>query len=246
MTLWNAISLISLLLGLFSALYIAVRLSSHLQKMKIMNVVWILTGLWASIIGLWAYLRFGESKKRTPSLAGKDESDKNAMSKMDGMNMREMAMGSMHSDKPFWQKVTLSALHCGAGCTLADIIGEGIGYFWLHELHGWSIYWQWGFDYLLALMIGVLFQYAAIHPMLKLPVFTTLGRALKIDFLSLTAWQIGMYVFVYIVFFVFPAQIFLQNSLIFWFVMQLAMCSGFLLAYPMNWFLITKGIKPSM
>ena len=40
--------------GIVSALIIAADLHSCRQPMRIMNSVWILTGLWASVIGLWA------------------------------------------------------------------------------------------------------------------------------------------------------------------------------------------------
>ena len=45
--------------GIVSALIIAADLHSCRQPMRIMNSVWILTGLWASVIGLWAYFTFG-------------------------------------------------------------------------------------------------------------------------------------------------------------------------------------------
>ncbi|WP_442879793.1 DUF4396 domain-containing protein, partial [Cetobacterium sp.] len=32
----------------------------------------------------------------------------------------------------------------------------------------------------------------------------------------------------------------------FWFMMQIAMCCGFLTAYPVNWWLVKKGIKMGM
>ena len=43
----------------------------------------------------------------------------------DEMKM-DMSMGNMPMEYPHWQSVALSALHCGAGCTLADIIGEWV------------------------------------------------------------------------------------------------------------------------
>ncbi|MFR0836302.1 MAG: hypothetical protein ACLSG8_09445 [Barnesiella sp.] len=38
------------------------------------------------------------------------------------MDNGDMNMPEMKDERPFWQKVTLSTFHCGAGCTLADII----------------------------------------------------------------------------------------------------------------------------
>ena len=48
--------------GIVSALIIAADLHSCRQPMRIMNSVWILTGLWASVIGLWAYFTFGRPR----------------------------------------------------------------------------------------------------------------------------------------------------------------------------------------
>ncbi len=224
--------------------------------------VWVLTGLWASIFGLFCYFRFGINRKGeeydTIAMADMDMH----MSSMDMANTPGMAnMGDTHMDampamkkkkkqrghtRPMWQKSVLSAFHCGAGCTLADIIGESGGYLWLNKIEGWNIVWQWGLDYLLALLIGVLFQYAAIHPMQKMSFSKTLSRAFKIDFFSLTSWQIGMYVCAWFIFFVFPGHLFHADSIMFWFIMQIAMSVGFLFAYPTNYILIKTGIKPGM
>ena len=59
--------------GIVSALIIAADLHSCRQPMRIMNSVWILTGLWASVIGLWAYFTFGRAAAPEPpiSAAGK-------------------------------------------------------------------------------------------------------------------------------------------------------------------------------
>ena len=75
-------------------------------------------------------------------------------------------------------------------------------------------------------------------------------QAIKADFLSLTAWQVGMYGFMAF------AQFFLFRHLLgirlevatveFWFMMQIAMWAGFATAYPVNWWLLSKGIKEKM
>ena len=97
--------------GIGIAVHIAIDLTHRPQSMKIMNAVWILTALWGSYLALWAYNKFGKS---VPMKMGEDEM------KMD------MSMGNMPMEYPHWQSVALSALHCGAGCTLADIIGEWV------------------------------------------------------------------------------------------------------------------------
>lgn len=200
------------------------------QSMKVMNAVWVLTGLWASYLALAAYFKFGREKKN-----GKMDMSM----PMDGMKGMKMDMGQSHSR---WESVALSALHCGAGCTLADILGEGIGYFVPMSIGaGWIL------DFILALLIGIYFQYSAIREMESISSFKAFVKAFKADFLSLTSWQIGMYGWMSVVYFILFKSIPLgKDSWIFWFMMQVAMLSGFMIAYPMNALLIKWGIKKGM
>lgn len=74
--------------------------------------------------------------------------------------------------------------------------------------------------------------------------------ALKADALSLTAWQVGMYgMMALLVFGVFQPLLGVRpeaSSPVFWCVMQLAMLAGFATAYPMNWWLVRRGVKERM
>jgi hypothetical protein len=72
-----------------------------------------------------------------------------------------------------------------------------------------------------------------------------LVAALKADTLSLTAWQVGMYGWMAIVIFVLFGEIPKTNP-VFGFMMQIAMCVGFLLAFPAIWWLVRKQIKEQM
>ena len=54
----------AVLAGLLSAIFIAIDLSKHPQRMKVMNAVWVLTGLWAGLLGLGAYILFGRQGLR--------------------------------------------------------------------------------------------------------------------------------------------------------------------------------------
>lgn len=122
----NIIANISIALGLCSAAIIAIDLVHHAQRMKIMNAVWVLTGLWAGVIALWAYFAFGRERQvRVMDMQGSSERDMHSQHPHNMNNASEgMKMQGMNMKRPYWQSVTLSTLHCGAGCTLADIIGE--------------------------------------------------------------------------------------------------------------------------
>lgn len=256
MNTFNTIAAIFVVAGFVSACIIAWDLTRRKQSMKIMNSVWILTGLWASILGLWAYFKFGRADKETGDampgmkMDGKDGiADSMGMKQpsMQGMNMKEGMKMDMAPSRPKWQSVALSTLHCGAGCTLADIIGETFMLYVPVVIAGSALIGGWVFDYILALAIGVFFQFAAIRAMEKMPFAAAVGRAFKADVLSLTAWQIGMYGWMAVAIFgFFHGSPLPKLSWSFWFMMQVAMLCGFICAYPVNILLIKTGIKKGM
>lgn len=309
--------------GIVSALIIATDLRACRQQMRIMNSVWILTGLWASVFGLWAYYAFGRERRcrqedaaarattkaekhagmpgmetagtdsrtkmrdmkrhgtnkvkmQTGEMPGMDMTgadtmrmkgmqtggtDAMQMEGMEGMRMDEahtMQMEGMTMDgahamqmgprRPRWQSVVLSTLHCGAGCTLADIVGEWFLYFVPVAIGGSLIAGSWVLDYILALVFGIGFQYAAIRGMEpRTPRAEIVRRAAKADILSLTAWQAGMYGWMAVVIFAINGGTPLPRTTFgFWFMMQIAMACGFLIALPVNVLLIKFGIKKGM
>ena len=52
--------------GVGSALIVAADLRTRRQPMRIMESVWVLTALWASFFGLWAYYAFGRATRHMP------------------------------------------------------------------------------------------------------------------------------------------------------------------------------------
>ncbi|MWV26370.1 DUF4396 domain-containing protein [Aurantiacibacter rhizosphaerae] len=161
-------------------------------------------------------------------------------------------------DAPFAAKVAKGTLHCGAGCSLADLICENaahfapgvLTFFGLGTLFQTEIFAQWTMDYVFALLIGIVFQYFAITPMRDLTLGEGIVAATKADVLSLTSWQVGMYGFMGLAHFVlFPA--FFETTIdagspVFWAAMQAAMLAGFATAYFPNWWLIRSGLKEEM
>ncbi len=165
------------------------------------------------------------------------------MEGMDGMSDMPGMKG-----RPRWQSVVLSTLHCGAGCTLADIVGEWFLFFVPVAIGGSILAGTWVVDYLLALAFGIGFQYAAIRGMERtLPRGEAIRRAAKADILSLTAWQAGMYGWMAVAIFALNGgEAMPRTSFVFWFTMQVAMACGFLVALPVNILLIRAGIKKGM
>ncbi|PYE82408.1 DUF4396 domain-containing protein [Pseudoroseicyclus aestuarii] len=217
------LSILSLLLAAVCAVLIALDLRRHPQKMWIMGLVWPLVALFGSLAALIAYRRVGRAE-----------------------------------DSSFAASVGTGAAHCGAGCTLGDIIAEwlviavpgvavwfGYGSLFRHEIFA-----VWILDYILAFGIGVVFQYFAIAPMRGLGLRAGLVQAVKADALSLTSWQVGMYGFMAVAHFWLFGHVLGVTlepaSVEFWFMMQIAMLCGFTTAYPVNWWLIRRGIKERM
>lgn len=204
-------------------------LAGHKQHMWIMNLVWPITALYAGPLALWAYYRVGRLSTHQCMREAKAQGREPAAKR-----------------KPFWQKVALGATHCGSGCTLADIAGEcGLLLFPL-KLFGQKIFGAWAVDYILALVIGVFFQYFSIAPMRNLGFAEGMKQAAKADFLSLSAWQVGMYGWMAIVTFAIFGHEIPKSNPLFWFMMQVAMLAGFCTSYPVNWWLLRQGIKEPM
>ena len=115
-------------------------LNDRPQKSGIMNGVWFFTGLWASWIGLYLYFKIGRSNK----IRSKDE------------NNDQIYIGSVHiktvKKRSAAEKILLSILIYGAGCTLANIIAESCSYFYsvYTGKSVWEISWKSG--YILALI----------------------------------------------------------------------------------------------
>lgn len=361
--------------GIGSALIVAADLRTRRQPMRIMESVWVLTALWASFFGLWAYFAFGRAARHMPvqndgtgkqkglvkisepakgggigengnerKVGSAGQKEANGKPGTDGrkdmsvagtdlwkvsepepaMNMPEPAMTGMQMEngttteadgaedmpgmkgtagktdtadkadipgmtnrvdmpgmadradmpgmtnepnmsgtmegmdgmgnmpgmkgRPRWQSVVLSTLHCGAGCTLADIVGEWFLFFVPVAIGGSILAGTWVVDYLLALAFGIGFQYAAIRGMERtLPRCEAIRRAAKADILSLTAWQAGMYGWMAVAIFALNGgEAMPRTSFVFWFTMQIAMACGFLVALPVNILLIRAGIKKGM
>ncbi len=223
----KTISEISIGAGILSAIIILIDIMrGNKQHMMIMNFVWPITGLYAGPLALIAYFTIG--KKST---------HKRYMQKQANRKMPE---------KPFWQSVITGALHCGSGCTLGDIGAESLLLFFPVVLFGSSLYGAWLVDFVFAFIIGIIFQYYAIKPMKKASSKEALKAAVKADTLSLTAWQVGMYGGMAIATFIVFKHHLSATTYLFWFVMQFAMMLGFITAYPVNWWLIKRGIKETM
>jgi len=102
-------------------------------------------------------------------------------------------------------------------------------------------------DYLLAVALGIVFQYFAIAPMRGLGLRKGLIEAAKADIISLTAFEVGLFGWMALMSFVFfPDPHLHPDSPVYWFLMQIGMIIGFFTAYPANIWLIGRVIKEAM
>jgi hypothetical protein len=197
------------------------------QRMPIMEAVWPVTALYLGPLASWAYRRFGRPiSQRWQAEHGRDEPP----------------------DKPGWATTAVGVSHCGAGCTLGDILAEFVVFGLSATVAGVAVYAEMIGDYLAAVALGIVFQYFAIAPMRGLSVRKGLAQAAKADVLSLTSFEIGLFGWMALMAFVFyPAPHPLHpDSPVYWFLMQIGMIIGFATAWPTNVWLIRRGIKEAM
>lgn len=226
----HSLAVVSLSVAAVCVLIIVVDiLRGNKQHMWIMNLVWPITALYGSVFALYFYFTVGRLSTHRAMKEAKDG-----------------GQTPPSKSKPFWQITGVAATHCGSGCTLGDIIAEWGILIFPFTLFGQKIFGGWVVDFILAFLFGIAFQYFTIVPMKQLPKGKGLWAAVKADTLSLTSWQVGMYGWMAIVVFgIFGHEIHKTNP-IFWFMMQIAMWFGFFTSYPVNWWLVQKGIKEKM
>lgn len=119
----HTIAIVSLIVAGVCLLIVVIDVIRHPQKMWIMNLVWILTPLYSSVLGLWAYYELGRLTTKENIAAAKKKNEE-----------------SPGKHKPFRQSVAIAAMHCGSGCTLGDIIAEWFIFFVPFALFGRKIF----------------------------------------------------------------------------------------------------------
>jgi hypothetical protein len=234
MAMFVSIAWISLGIAFFCALVIAIDEIRHPQKMWIMNLVWPITALYLSVFALWGYFRIGGVMTKKFMHAVSQEQ----------MQQHQKTQGGQASRDPTWRQTAVSDSHCGAGCVIGDIIAE-FGLFALGwTLFGEALYAEYAGDLLLAWLFGIAFQYFAIAPMRNLSFRQGLIAAVKSDTLSILTFEIGLFAWMALTFFVFfPHPHLHPTQAGYWFMMQIGMILGFFTSYPANRWLIYESCK---
>ncbi|WHY72107.1 DUF4396 domain-containing protein [Fictibacillus enclensis] len=224
------VSYVGIGIGVLQFLIVLVHVISHPQTMKVMNVVWPITGLYFPLIGLWMYYKLGVP---------------DAKQKMDHHMNHSDHKEMHHSDKPFWQSVVVSTTHCSSGCSLGDLLGAPIVFLTGLTMAGSTLFADYVVEFVLAYILGIAFQYYGMGMGSK-PAEEKLKNAIKADTWSLIAFEIGMFAWMALSHYVFFSEPPKPNGPVFWFMMQIAMMIGFGTSYPANWYLVKKGVKHAM
>ncbi len=225
------IAWVSIGIALASAVVIAVDEVRHPQKMAIMNVVWPATALYLSLVAVWWYFRSGRRMA------------KDAPARNRNGNAKEKEK----EKTPTWPQSALATSHCGAGCALADVATEFTVFGLTLTVAGSALWASYTWDFVAAWTLGIVFQYFTIVPMRHLSPGAGLLAAMKADTLSIAAFQLGMYGWMALVWFVlFPRPHIEADHPAYWLMMQVAMVCGFLTSLPMNRLLINLGWKEKM
>jgi hypothetical protein len=194
------------------------------QPMRVMEAVWPIIALFLGPLGWFAYARLG--RPRNTGSSGRSE----------------------EAEFAAWQGVAVSATHCGAGCALGDIIAEWAVFGAALTIAGATIWPEYLIDFALAYVFGIAFQYFAIKPMNEsLSRRAALVRAIQADTFSIVAFELGMFGWMALVYFVlFTHPGLTTDHAAYWLMMQIAMVIGLVTTYPASVWLVRRGIKEPM
>ena len=142
---------------------------------------------------------------------------------------------------PRWKQVLGSTMHCAAGDGIGIIAGAVIAsYLKITGL------WDFGLEYILGFSFGwAFFQAYAMKGMAGGSYLKSLKISFLPEFLSMNLLMTGMVMTISA----------LRSRIVggddplqpgFWFVMSMAILVGFIFAYPMNWWLVSNGMKHGM
>lgn len=217
---------VSLAVALATAALIAFDIfgRGYRQKMAVMEAVWPITALYFGPVAWLGYRRWG---------------------RLNSPKYQRETQAEPDYGEPV--SVATGVSHCGAGCTLGDIIGAWIVFAVGWQLLGLALPAEYIADFTLAFALGIAFQYFSIAPMRGLGLRDGIIAALKADTLSLTAFEIGLFGWMAIMQLVlFTSPHLKPDHAAYWLLMQVGMILGFFTAYPVNVWLIRRGIKEAM
>ena len=140
-----------------------------------------------------------------------------------------------------WRQVLGSTMHCAAGDGIGIIVGTVLATQWHFPAWGDLV-----FEYILGFGFGWgIFQAFAMREMAGGSYLRSLRQTFLPELLSMNLLMTGMVVTNRLLMPVIAGS---TNTLSvgFWFVMSMALIVGFTFAYPINWWLVSTGLKHGM
>lgn len=217
------------------------------QKMMIMNFVWPITALYGGPVALWGYFKSAPkmTTQHVQQMSQEIKRDLNQEKQTGVLQVR--AQSHSQDSEPTREQVAVGVSHCGAGCTLGDISAEWWVFLMGLSFAGGDFQTRILLDFLLAWSFGVVFQYLTIAPMRGLSFGKGLIQAMRADTLSIVTFQMGLFGWMALTYFVlFPGPHLHPTEAVFWFMMQVGMILGYFTSYPANIFLLKSGWKEKM
>ncbi len=140
-----------------------------------------------------------------------------------------------------WRQVLGSTMHCAAGDGLGIIVGAAIAAQW--HLSRWG---DLSLEYVLGFGFGwAFFQAFAMREMAGGSYLKSLRLTFFPEFVSMNFLMAGMVLTMRLLRPHLPGAGD-PSALPFWFVMSMALLAGFVLAFPVNWWLVARGLKHGM
>ncbi|MEZ3498160.1 DUF4396 domain-containing protein [Pantoea sp. KPR_PJ] len=222
----NQLALLFLALGGCTALMILKDIFRHPHPVRVMNFIWPLTGLYMPFLGWLAWWYLGRSPSRPQKLA--------------------LLVPRKTLRHAGWPTIFISTSLSAAACLFSELITLPI-ITTLNHYHFLTPLWVQAIICLTLSLIGGLFlQFLAIRQRERFSVWRTLVIAFRTETFPLLVYQTG------VLFFMSLALKFILNQQIdpvtisFWFMLQLAMLTGFIFSWPANHFLIKRGLNPAV
>lgn len=178
-----------------------------------------MTILWSNYGGLWLYKKFANK--------GVD--------------------GAEYSSLYSWPHIVLATIQTGAACMLSILAISILAHFIPLRFEGSLEAGTSIFEWIVALIISIIMQYGNLRQRGVHSPIMAIDRAFRSEILSVTAWMGGFFLWRG-----FTNDIIYGNELIvethwtYWFMEQIGMYIGLLVAVPINYLLIRKGIKKNM
>lgn len=219
----DRLAMVFILLGFCTSLMILKDIIQRPHPVRIMNLVWPITGLYMPFFGWLAWWFFARERRQNAFLTA-----------------------NRIGQPPKIKQIFSSTSQCAAGCVLGDITAILIVSTTPPIPFHSPLVNHVVFSLVLSFIFGVLLQFFAVRQLEGFSLFRALWQAIKADFFSLVVYQLGMFLYMELAFrFVLHGQI-APHVLRFWFMLQIALFIGFVFAWPANKFLLQRGIKTVM